>query len=353
MLTGQFRRGLVRTGVALMAGLLIAGSAATSASAAEGDTTWSIAPSSESGADGRVSIRQTMDPGVGLTDHVAVTNYGAEEADLLVYASDGIVAPNGDFDLLSADEEAKDGGSWIGFTDPASGQKAVDVVELRVPGGATTIVEFQIDPPATATPGDHPAGVVAELAGADSAGVGFSARVGVRLHLRVTGELAPALTVKSQSATLDYAWSPFQPSRLRIETVVVNSGNVRLGLEPVVTTAGPFGLLPTSTEAEPVREVLPGQEVALTEEVEVWPLFWITGSLNIVPTIVGDDTVPADLTTTSTEFGIPAIPWLEAIAFVLLVGLVVLAIVLVRRRRVVQRRRFAAAVEAHVAALGQ
>lgn len=345
MPSDRFRRVLAVSLAGLVTGLALSGVLhPTPADAA--DTTWSIAPASDVGPDGRVSIRQTLDPGAAVSDRVAITNYGEEPATFLVYASDGTLAPNGDFDLLASDVEPTGGGSWIEFADPAGHEQALGVLDLTIPAGQTSVVEFRIAPPANATPGDHPAGVVAELAHSDNQGVSFAARVGVRLHLRVTGELVPALEVKTIDTSFDYSWNLLDPSVLRIDSVVVNSGNVRLGLEPVVTASGPFAWLPASSNSGVVREVLPGQEAEISQSVEIWPLIWMTGSLNVVPTVVGDDIVPADLTATTAAFALTAIPWLQGIVLLALLGAVLATVLLGRWMRAARRQRFAAAVEA-------
>ncbi len=114
--------------------------------------------------------------------------------------------------------------------------------------------------PADATPGDHPAGVVAAPARAegDGSAVAFDTRVGARLHLRVAGDLAPALALTDLRATYEPSWNPFAPGALRVEYSLANEGNVRLGADTQAGVAGLFGWNASEVVAPAQREVLPG-----------------------------------------------------------------------------------------------
>jgi hypothetical protein len=305
------------------------------ASAVDPGVTWSIAPAGAEGGDGRVSVRQTIDPGAQVRDRVVVTNHGPEPAAFLVYASDGIITDAGDFDLLESRATPQDGGAWVSLS-TGEGPSTLAPLRIEVPAASAVLVNVDIAVPRTATPGDHPAGIVAELADAESAGVDFAARVGVRLHLRVTGEIAPSIAVGATSVDYEPSWNPFAPGRMKLRAEVRNDGNVRLGADAVATSTGLLGLDASSTTLEPVREILPGQQAVVVAEWPAWPLFSVSGTLNVVPVVVGDDAVPAGLLALSDPFAVVAVPWVHLL---LLAFVIVVVVLLVRARRRSRRRR--------------
>ncbi|MFJ6651610.1 hypothetical protein ACIQLJ_02300 [Microbacterium sp. NPDC091313] len=308
------------------------------------EVTWSIAPAGEQGADGRVSIRQTVDPGAEVRDRVAVQNHGAEPATFLIYASDGIITEAGDFDLLDAATAPEDGGAWVSLS-TGSAEPALAPLRVEVPAASAVLVNVAIAVPANATPGDHPAGIVAELASEASSGVDFAARVGVRVHLRVAGEVAPAIVVGATTVHFEPSWNPFAPGRMLLRSEVRNDGNVRLGADAVATSAGILGLDATTTSLETVREILPGQQAVVVAEWEAWPLFAVAGAVNVVPVVVGDDVVPDGLVSVSEAFSVVAVPWAQLLLLVLVVVAIVLVILGIRRSRRRRREAFERAVE--------
>ncbi|TGJ94378.1 hypothetical protein DLJ96_19990, partial [Actinotalea fermentans ATCC 43279 = JCM 9966 = DSM 3133] len=78
-----------------------------------------------------------------------------------VYASDGVVTADGQFDLLPAGATPVDGGAWITL---GEGDTAGPTQRVEVAAESSVTVPFTVAVPADATPGDHPAGVVAALA---------------------------------------------------------------------------------------------------------------------------------------------------------------------------------------------
>lgn len=306
-------------------------------------TTWSVEPAGDDKADGRVSLRHTIDPGDTVVDHVLVRNYGTAPASFLVYASDGIVTDAGDFDLLPPGEKPKDAGAWIQVGTSDDDVAPSRTVEIAAESAA--VVSVRITVPENATPGDHPAGVVAQLAGQNGGGVDVMARVGVRAHLRISGELQPALALGTVTAEYTPSWNPFAPGTLEVTTVLSNSGNVRLGADAAVSAAAPFGLLPAAATTQ-VREVLPGQQTAVSARLDVWPGFYLSGDVGAQPLVVGEDVVPTALTTVSTGFGVWAVPWAAIILLVIVAAIAAAAVLVLRGRSTRRKARFDAAVAA-------
>lgn len=311
--------------------LAVAPASASAATAAS----WSIAPADDAGPDGRISLRHQLEAGASVEDRIAVTNHGAEAAEYLVAAGDGMVGANGAFDIRQGEPEA--GGAWIAVGG-LSGQSTV-----RVEPGATAVLPIEIAVPANATPGDHPAGVVVGLASTGAEGVQVQHRMGVRLHLQVAGELAPALEAEVLGAAYDWSWNPFEPGTAEVRVAVENSGNVRVSPGIAATIGGPFGLLSSRSGAADAGELLPGDRTVVTARVAAWPLAWLLGEVEATPVAVGEDawSAPAPV---ALPIGLLALSpaWLVLLALAAaLVAFVALRRRAVRRRRA--RARFATA----------
>lgn len=315
-------------------------------------TTWALQPATADGPDGRVSLRHVVDAGGTVDDLLALTNFGAEPASFAVYASDGTITVDGNFDLIPSDRESVDGGSWItlGAIEGSTPRDGGGMI-VSVPAQATVAVPVRISAPAVATPGDHPAGVVAEYIPGDSSSVQLASRVGVRAHIRVSGDLVPALVTERVSATYSPSWNPFVPGRVTLTYAIVNAGNVRLGTQTVTTLGGPFGIAASATNGE-LREVLPGQASTTTVEIETWPTFFSWGDIVSTPAPVGEDVIEGSLTAETVPFTVWTVPWAQLLLVALLVGMLLLARALRMRSAKRVQDRIDAAVAAATAASG-
>lgn len=162
-------------------------------------------------------------------------------------------------------------------------------------------------------------------------------RVGVRVHLRVNGEVQPALQVSEVDTRYEGSLNPFSPGRVISSFTVENIGNVRLGAAGTVEGSGPFGLLASRSDVAQIREILPGQSMRLEEvTTSAWPLFRVQTQVSATPVVVGSDEVAGEMAAATAGSAITAIPWTQ-----LLVLLALLALVLLwrRRRRGLKARR--------------
>lgn len=321
----------------MMTGVVVASGAGSAAAEDPPSTTltWSLVPASAAGEpDGRQSFRAVLDPGGTVMEHAVLTNYSDSTVTFDLTASDGVIAEDGSFDILQDDEAPQDSGTWIAVQD-----------QVEVGPESSVLVPIQITVPDDAVPGDHPAGVTAGVSSrsqsAAGTDVGLQARVGVRLHLRVSGEISAALAVPTLSTRYDYSWNPFSPGRLVITYEVANAGNVRVGSTESVRTSGPFGVGASTTTAAQPREMLPRTSRTVTQVVDgVWPLARIGADLTAAPSAVGEDDLgSAALLAASATDTAWVIPWPQ----LALLCLLVVAVVLTRR---VRRRRRVALAEA-------
>lgn len=318
---------------------------APAAEAAAARTTWALEPATAEGPDGRVSFRHAVDPGAEVAEHVTLTNFSEHPATFEVYAGDGLITADGQFDLPPTGTAAEAAGSWIALGDAAGTLAEPGATQrVEVPAGSAVTLPLVVRVPADATPGDHPAGVVAALATDAGAGVAMDSRVGARLHLRVTGDLAPALAVQDVRTDYTPSWNPFAPGTLRVSYTVANAGNVRLGATSSASAAGPFGVAGTTAEGTALREVLPGGAASGSVEVEAWPLVRLGGAVAVTPAVVGDDEVTAALAAAESSWSAWAVPWVQVALVLLLVGGVLAVRGARSRREAATERRIAAAV---------
>ncbi|MDG4762596.1 DUF916 domain-containing protein [Solwaraspora sp. WMMD406] len=316
---------------ALLATALSMAAAAPAAAQPSGTVTWAVQPSDADGPDDRVSFRYELQPGDSVTDHVTVTNLSDHDVAFQLYASDGITTSAGLFDLLPAGEQPRDAGSWIEL-----GQTRVELA----PDQRTT-VPFTLRVPADATPGDHPAGIVAAVGGTGTDELSVERRVGARVHLRVAGDLTPALVPSDPDTDFVGGWSSDGQGTMHVSYDVVNTGNVRLQGSTTVELRAPFGIWSRTFDVGEVPELLPGAtfRVELTVE-EVPALVMLTTSARVVPRTVGVDEVPVALPEGEARERTWAMPWFWTLTSLVLVAAVT-AGVLTRGRR---RRQMAAAL---------
>ena len=302
--------------------------AAPVAGEAEGpQTRWAVTPADESGRDQRSSLQHALDPGESITEHIAVHNLGDREETFRLTAADGFTTPAGRFDMLAAEEESTDAGTWIDIVD-----------EVTVGAGESAVVPLTITVPEQAEPGDHPAGVAASVLRGRDAGEGTSlgveSRVGVKVTTRVTGELAPAVGVGAVSSRYEGSWNPLRPGRVTTTFEVTNEGNTRLS--PAGEVAAGTGEAVFPAEGEQLGELLPGDTREITVVVDgVWPTFRLPGRLHVDPEVAVLDGTTAELEAVDVTFGTWAPPWPQLLV---LLALAMLALALVGGRLRGRRR---------------
>ncbi|MEH0970756.1 DUF916 domain-containing protein [Micromonospora sp. CPCC 205546] len=323
---------------AIATGIALLGAAPpASAPPAPSAVTWGVAPSSANGPNGRPAFTYKLDPGATLTDHVAVTNHSPRPLTLSLYASDAFTTAQGGFDLLAGARQPTDVGSWVRLTRRT----------LTIPATSRLDVPFTLAVPRDATPGDHAGGIVASLAATtpDAQGnqVAVDHRVGARIHLRVTGELRPALTVEDLRVRHTGSPHPFAGGTLTVTLTVRNTGNVRLVGRPTLRATGPFGLGRRSVDAAALPEILPGGELTTTVRMTgVAPLFRLTATAAVTPAAVGDQVLDPPPAVDAARASVWAVPWSQSALAALLV-LAGWALVATRRRRARQIVRAVAA----------
>ena len=122
-----------------------------------------------------------------------------------------------------------------------------------------------------------------------------------------------------------------------------NAGNLRLTASGEAGAAGPFGVGLGDPVHKDVPEMLPGTVYEYTHTIpDIYPLFWINGEVTLTPQAAPQSAQTPDLHPVTRGDSVIAIPWLPALAAILLT-----AVLIWRRRHA--KRRFQAAVAAAVA----
>jgi hypothetical protein len=284
-------------GLVAAALVVTAPTASASAHAADDDRiTWSVAPADASGPDGRRVVDLELEPGERAVDHVAVSNHSATEVTFALSANDGYLTERGSFDMRPASVPPVDGGSWITVAD-----------EVVVGPGETEVVPFEVVAPADAVPGDHPAGVAASVRSGGEMQV--DSRVGVRVNLRVPGEVVAALDAELLDVSYALGSGLLGPGELVVRYAVVNEGTVALRTTSEIEADSRFGGPGASASSGEALEVLPGGRREVAVRVPgVWPLgpFGVeTVVRGAVPDGGPDVAAPADVPVTGSAWALP------------------------------------------------
>lgn len=317
-------RGALSAAAAVIAGLALAITPAAAAEdqaqqtgEPESSLTWSVQPAGEDGADGRPDWDLEVEPGQTVEDAAQLNNFSDEEVTFHLYSHDAINSPDGGFTLQPADAEPVGVGAWVGLDE-----------QVTLGAGESANVPFSLTVPQDATPGDHAGGIVAsvtsETTDAEGQRVLVDNRVGSRIYLRVAGDINPTLEVTNLSVNYERSWIPFTTGAATVTYEVHNAGNVRLSGEQSISGHGVFGLGDHTVTLDPVGEILPGESLTVSEQVDgVLPLFRVTEEVLVTPEAPQTSANVLPVVQTQESADAWALPWVELIILAVLVLLVV------------------------------
>lgn len=318
-----------------------AASATAAAPSADTAVTWSVKPADTAQGRDRPNYAYDLAPGGTVGDALYVANRSPQPITLSVYAADGFLTEDGSLDILAGGVASTDLGSWVSIETP----------ELTLDSGASAEVPFTVTVPADASPGDYAAGVVASMRVTADNGTITERRLGSRVHLRVQGDLAPALTVGDVVVDYHGTASPIESGSATVTYTLTNTGNTRLDPAVDVALGGPFGLAGVTADDD-APELLPGSSLQRTVEVAgVVPLGLlaaeVTATSQVVSrTLAGAEPSALDPLVSEGAASTAAMPW-TALAILLVLALFVAwRIVAARRRKAAHARELAAAVAA-------
>ncbi|MFI2752381.1 WxL protein peptidoglycan domain-containing protein [Cellulomonas sp. P22] len=318
----------VRTVLTTLLVLLAAAAAVVGAAgpAAAEDVTWTVRTASNGFGSDRTGFTYGVDPGASVTDALVVANHGTAPLELAVYAADGYTTASGQLDLLTPDLASTGVGAWI-----ATGTDAVTVEP-----GATVELPFTLTVPDDAIPGDYAGGVLTSLVQADEPqGITVDRRLGIRVDVRVGGELAPSLAVEDVRVAYSGTVNPAGAGDASVTYTLHNTGNSLVSALTQVTVSGPFGLLQVDAgDIEAPPQLLPGERWTVTVPVAgVWPAVRLGADVAATPTVTdasGSTSALAPVVGTASTW---AVPWTLLVVVLLVVAAAVLVPRLVRSRR--------------------
>ncbi|GIG26983.1 WxL protein peptidoglycan domain-containing protein [Cellulomonas denverensis] len=312
----------------IAAAVLLLGALTTpAAQAADSDVTWTVRTAANDLGSDRTGFDYHLDPGGSVQDALVVANRGDEPLTLGVYAADGYTTDAGQFDVLTGDADSAHLGSWL-----TTGES------ITVEPGATADVPFTLTVPENATPGDYVGALVTSLAQpGDEPGITVDRRLGIRIDLRVGGELAPALTVTDVQLGYHDTINPAGTGDGTVSYTLHNTGNTVISAQQEVEVSGPFGWFTVdATDLPPAPELLPGESWDVSVPVSgVVPSFRIGAAVRVVPVVTDAAGSTSALAAVPASAGTWAVPWSSLVLLVAVAGLVWWRI---RHRRLRARR---------------
>ncbi|MFF4091922.1 WxL protein peptidoglycan domain-containing protein [Streptomyces nigra] len=317
----------------LFTALALTGLRAGPATAADGDVSWTVRTAANGYGDDRSSFGYAVNPGGTVEDTMVVTNRGRSTLRLAVYASDGYTTDAGQLDLLTREKKSVGVGAWV--------HPRTDTLTIKP--GKSADVPFTVTVPKNATPGDHVGGLLTSLKQSDTAaGINVDRRLGVRLALRVGGELTPRLAVEDLHVDYDGTVNPFAKGTATVTYTVHNTGNALLSARQDVSVQGPFGRLRTAAgDLDDTPKLLPGERWTVKVPVRgVAPGVRLTATAELLPLLTDPSGSTTPLKPVEATAHTWAVPWLAG----LLLLVVAVTSLLVCRARARRREREAARV---------
>jgi len=288
------------------------------------------------GGDDRGSYDYEVLPRGVVRDWVAVSNFRYQPITVRLFAKDATSSPGAPFEVQKSDEAPKDLGAWV----------ALKKNKVTIPPRTEIVVPFQLGVPYNATPGDHSGAIVVSLLAKEPKPQGGTIivdhRVGMRIHLRVPGDLKPALAIEGLKVDWDGQGTLLGRGDATVSYLVHNTGNVVMDVDNAIDLTRVLGLPSTHATVPQIKELLPGG-TARVERVVKNVLG--TGPMKARVTLHG---VPIDPDIADKKIDVtrsaafPAWPWL-------LIGIVIAVAALLgtggwyeRRRRRQRRARLEA-----------
>ncbi|MEU6013565.1 DUF916 domain-containing protein [Streptomyces sp. NPDC047515] len=313
--------------VVLLAAFTVAVLPAGPALAADGDVTWTVKTASNSYGADRSSFSHAVNPGGQIKDAMVVANRGKVPLNLAVYAADGFTADTGRLDLLTKDKKSVGIGAWV----------HADRDSVAIQPGKSVEVPFTVTVPDNATPGDHVGGILTSLTQSDDAeGINVDRRLGIRVKLRISGELKPSLAIENLHVDYSGSADPFAKGDATVTYTIHNTGNAMLSAQQRASVSGPFGWLRTEAgEIASPPELLPGESWKVTVPVHgVAPGVSLAATATLTPLLTDASGSTTSLKPVQATTHGWAVPWTLLLLVVVLIAVIAGALVLARRSRV-------------------
>jgi hypothetical protein len=307
---------ITRVVVALLAA---AGFAAVTpgVASAQDEVPWTVATAINDLGTDRDNYSYTADAGERIDDGLVIANHGPVPLDLAVYSADAFTTDSGQLDLLAKGKPSTGVGAWV--------RPSQDHVTVQP--GQTAEMPFTVTVSAGASAGDHLGGILTSMTQG-----GVERRVGIRIRLRVGGDLRPGLSV--EDAEVDYSGTadPFGTGDATLTYTIRNTGNAVVAARQSASVSGPFGSWRVPAGQTPDSpQLLPGETWKVSVPVHgVTPALYLAATVTLVPLLTDAAGSTAPLPATDTTTHAWAVPWTLV---ALVVALIAVLVVLRRRRR--------------------
>ncbi|MFC4591272.1 hypothetical protein [Sphaerisporangium corydalis] len=290
--------------------------------AADGDASWAISTAANDFGSDRQNYSYTLDPGGRIEDGLVVVNHGTTPLRLAVYAADGFTDEGGGLDLVTKDVTSKRVGAWV----------RADRPDVTVRPGGSAEVPFMVTLPADAAPGEYMGGIVTSTSAADGTGAGR--RLGIRIRLRVGGELRPDLSVEDLRVRYSGTANPFGKGDATVTYTIRNTGNAILAARQSVSVSSLFGSASGGAgRIGDSPQLLPGDTWKVSVPVHgVVPALRATGTVTLVPLVTDAANSVALLAGVETTAHAWTVPWTLLLLLVVLCALAA-GVVAAKRRR--------------------
>ncbi len=269
--------------VAAAADAALADSAVVEA-AGGGDGLWEVKPGANGFGVDRPSYGYTLPRGGQLRDSLVVVNRGKTPLVLSLYGADVFTTDAGRLDLRGAEVKARDVGAWV----------QLEQRKVRVPPGQSVDVPFRLALPDSVAPGDHLGGIVTSTA---------DQRQVIKIRLRVSGELKPALSVDDLKVQYAGTPNPLGTGSATVTYTLRNTGNAIVSARQAASVAGPFGLFATQPDQlVDSPQLLPGETWKVSAPIHgVPPTLHLTATVAITPLLKTTPLRATPSTTTPPE----------------------------------------------------
>ena len=315
--------------VAVLAAVVGIGLAIPTQAFADGEVTWTVRTGDNGFGAQRNSFSYSINPGNELSDSIVITNRGTEPLDLGIYAADGFTNEDGQLDLNDAGATPTGIGAWVhGESD-----------QLHIDPGTSVDYPFTVSVPDNATPGDYVGGVLTSLtSSADTSQFDTDRRLGIKIALRVSGDLEPSIAVENTQLNWSGSLNPFAGGDATLSYTIRNTGNTVIAALHGTDVSGPFGLFSSEVETEDdLPQLLPGETWDVATVVHVAPLVWLTGTATVVPLALDAAGTTLQFDPVYAKAGTLAISWMLLLTLTAVGALVWLGIRL--RRESAARRQ--------------
>jgi hypothetical protein len=166
-------------------------------------------------------------------------------------------------------------------------------------------------------------------------GTNADRRLGIRIRLRVGGELKPSLSVEDLHVRYSGTPNPFGKGDATVSYTIHNTGNAILAARQAASISGPFGSLGVRAgQIDDSPQLLPGDTWKVSVPVHgVAPALRLTGTATLVPLLTDASNSVAPLAAVEATAHAWTAPWALLLFLVVLCGLVVAGLAFRRRRR--------------------